>query len=82
MRRRINCSGGRLRSTTGRQFRRQKGVWLDTAYRQGQATVNVRRDSEQWRALVADEPELRRITDALGGEVVVVWHGRAYRIKP
>ena len=73
---------GATRAVAGRQFRRQKGAWVDTAYRAGQATVNVRRNSEQWRALIADEPELRRIADALGGEVVVVWHGRAYRIKP
>jgi hypothetical protein len=41
----------------------------------------VRRNSEQYRALIADEPELRRISDALGGEVTVVWKGRAYRIR-
>ncbi|MFL6207501.1 MAG: zf-HC2 domain-containing protein [Pyrinomonadaceae bacterium] len=69
------------RSVAGRQFRRQKNAWVDTAYRAGQATVQIRRDSEQWRALVADEPDLRRIADALGGEVIVVWHGRTYRIK-
>ncbi len=73
---------GEQRSVAGRQFRRQKSAWVDTAYRAGQATVNIRRASEQWRALIADEPELRRIADTLGGEVVVVWHGRAYRIKP
>jgi hypothetical protein len=69
------------RSVAGRQFRRQKNTWVDTAYRAGQATVQIRRDSEQWRALIADEPDLRRIADALGGEVIVVWHGRTYRIK-
>ena len=73
---------GETRSIGGRKFRRQQGAWVDTAYKSGQATVNVRRDSEQWRALVADEPGLRRIADALGGEVIVVWKGRAYRIKP
>lgn len=72
---------GETRSVAGRQFRRQKSAWIDTAYRNGQATVNIRRNSEQWRALTADEPELRRIADTLGGEVVIVWHGRAYRIK-
>ncbi len=72
---------GETRNVAGRQFRRQKSAWVDTAYRAGQATVNVKRDSEQWRALIADEPELRRIADTLGGEVVVIWRGRAYRIK-
>ncbi|HEX8070516.1 MAG TPA: zf-HC2 domain-containing protein [Pyrinomonadaceae bacterium] len=72
---------GETRSVAGRQFRRQRGAWVDTTYRQGQATVQVRRTSEQWRALVADEPELGRIANALGGEVIVVWRGRAYRIR-
>lgn len=70
------------RSVGGRQFRREGGVWIDTAYRPGQATVSVRRDSEQYRALVADEPEIGRISRALGGEAVIVWKGRAYRVKP
>lgn len=70
------------RSVGGRRFRREGGVWIDTAYSRGQATVVVRRDSEQYRALVADEPEIGRISRALGGEAVIVWKGRAYRVKP
>jgi hypothetical protein len=69
------------RSVAGRRFRRQGGAWVDTSYRAGQATVQVRRNTEQWRALIADEPELQRIANALGGEIIVVWGGRAYRIR-
>ncbi len=68
------------RSVGGRKFRRQGSAWVDTAYAQGRATVNVTRGSEQYRALVADEPGLRTIADQLGGEVIVVWRGRAYRV--
>ncbi|MCA1814985.1 MAG: zf-HC2 domain-containing protein [Acidobacteria bacterium] len=68
------------RAAGGRRFRKDGGAWVDAAYG-GQATTVVRRGSEQYRALVADEPEIGRIADALGGEVVVVWKGRAYRIK-
>lgn len=68
------------RSVGGRKFRRQGGAWVDTAYASGRATVNVTRGSEQYRALLADEPGLRAIADQLGGEVIVVWKGRAYRI--
>lgn len=68
------------RSVGGRQFRREGGAWVDTAYTAGRATVNVSRGSEQYRALVADEPGLRAIAEQLGGEVIVVWKGRAYRI--
>lgn len=69
------------RNVGGRRFRRQDGAWVDTAYRPAQATVSIRRGSEQFRVLVADEPELRRIADQLGGEIFVVWRGRAYRIR-
>lgn len=79
-----NSSAGRrgeARRIGGREFRRRDGAWVDAAYGAGQATIVVRRGSEQYRALVADEPGLRRIVEALGGEVVVVWRGRAYRFK-
>jgi hypothetical protein len=41
--------------------------------------TNVARGSEQYRALVADEPGLRAIAERLGGEVIVSWKTRAYR---
>ncbi|MDQ1589566.1 MAG: hypothetical protein QOG71_193, partial [Pyrinomonadaceae bacterium] len=69
------------RNVAGRKFNRQGGAWVDAAYRAGQSYTVVRRNSEQFRALVADEPQLRRVADALGGEVTVVWKGRAYRFR-
>lgn len=72
---------GETRNVAGRKFRRRDGAWIDTAYNSTQAVTVVRRNSEQYRALIADEPGLRRIADSLGGEVVVVWKGRNYRIK-
>lgn len=68
------------RAISGRQFVRRDGAWVDVAYR-SQATTNVKRGSEQYRALVADEPGLRAVANQLGGEVIVVWKGRAYRIN-
>ena len=69
------------RTVSGRQFRRQGGVWIDTAYQSSSPTTTIARDSEQFRALTADEPGIRTITAQLSGEVVVVWKGRAYRIR-
>ncbi|MDQ3754785.1 MAG: hypothetical protein M3371_08645 [Acidobacteriota bacterium] len=69
------------RTVAGRRFRRQGSKWVDTAYKSSQATVVVRRGSEQFRALAADAPELRSIANAFGSEVIVVWQGRAYRIR-
>lgn len=68
------------RSAGGRRFKRQGGVWVDTAYNSSRATVNIARGSEQYRALVADEPNIRAIADQLGGTVIVVWKSRAYKI--
>jgi hypothetical protein len=68
------------RQVSGRRFRRQGNAWVDTAYEPSRATVNVARGSEQYRALVADEPGIRTIAQQLGGEVIIVWKGKAYRI--
>lgn len=67
------------RSVGGRRFRRQGSAWVDTSYSSSRQTTNVARGSEQYRALVADEPALRTIAEQLGGEVFVVWKSRAYR---
>ncbi|HEX5832637.1 MAG TPA: hypothetical protein VFY34_02225, partial [Pyrinomonadaceae bacterium] len=69
------------RTVAGRRFRKERGIWTDTAYDSSTATVNVARGSEQFRALVADEPEIKKIAEQLDGEVIVVWKGRAYRIR-
>lgn len=69
------------RSVAGRRFRKQGNLWIDTGFTSGTSTVNVSRGSEQFRALVADEPEIKIIADQLGGEIIVVWKGRAYRIR-
>ncbi|MEP6922358.1 MAG: zf-HC2 domain-containing protein [bacterium] len=64
----------------GHRFRKQENAWVDTGY-DSRATINVTRGSEQYRALVADEPGIRTIADQLHGEVILVWKGRAYRIR-
>jgi hypothetical protein len=69
------------RTVSGRRFRRQGSVWIDTAFQSSTATTTVARGSEQFRALVADEPGIRAIAAQLPGEVVIVWKGRAYRIR-
>lgn len=69
------------RSVAGRRFRRENGMWIDTAYAAPRSTVSLSRGSEQYRALVADEPGIRTIAEELDGEIIVVWKGRAYRIR-
>ena len=69
------------RTVAGRRFRKQGSIWIDTAYKSSQSVTELTRGSEQYRALVADEPEIKRIADQLDGEIIVVWKGRAYRIR-
>jgi len=68
------------RTVAGRRFRKQRGIWVDTAYAGG-ATVDVTRGSEQYRGLVADEPEIKKIAEQLDGQIIVVWKGRTYKIR-
>ena len=72
---------GVTRTVGGRRFRKQSGVWIDTAYNSANRIVDVSRRSEQYRALVADEPMIKTIADELEGTIVVVWKGSTYRIR-
>jgi hypothetical protein len=74
-------SSAETRSVAGRRFRRQRGIWTDTAYDPSRDTINLTRGSEHFRSLVADEPAIKNIADQLDGEIIVVWKGRAYRIR-
>jgi hypothetical protein len=69
------------RSVAGRRFRRDRGIWIDTAYDSSRSPFSVTRGSEQYRTLVADEPAIKTIADQLDGEIILVWKGRAYRIQ-
>jgi hypothetical protein len=68
------------RTVLGKRFTRPGGVWIDTDY-ESQATIKLSRGSEQFRALVADEPGIRTIAERLDGAIIVVWKSRAYRIQ-
>jgi hypothetical protein len=67
------------RSVGGHTFQKRGGKWVDAAYSSSRPLTSVARGSEQYRALVADEPGLRAIAERLGGEVIVSWKTRAYR---
>jgi hypothetical protein len=69
------------RSVAGRRFRKSAGVWIDSDYDASKSITSVARGSEQYRALIADEPSIKTIADELDGQIVVVWKGRTYRIR-
>jgi hypothetical protein len=68
-------------TVAGRHFKHEGTTWIDTAYESSRGAINVTRGSEQYRALVADEPGLRTIANQLKGVVIVVWKNRVYRIQ-
>jgi hypothetical protein len=76
-----DAADAETRTVSGRRFRKERGIWTDTAYDSSTPIVSMARGSEQFRALVADEPEIKKIAEQLDGEVIVVWKGRAYRIR-
>ena len=65
------------RRVSGKGFQRRNNVWYDLSYR-SQATKNVRRGTEEYRKL---DSGIRSIAENLGGVVVVMWEGKAYRIQ-
>lgn len=73
--------GAETRSAAGHRFRREGSAWVDVNYKPSMPSTGVRRGTEAFRALVADIPVVGRVAEQIGGEVVVVVSGRAYRIR-
>jgi hypothetical protein len=68
---------GASRSVGGKTFNNIGGIWFDSAYgKQKQKTV--KRGTSEYLRLDAG---LRSIADNLGGTVVILWGGKAYRIQ-
>jgi putative zinc finger protein len=66
------------RSAGGKKFRRQGSAWVDQKFKSSMTLKNVSRGSDEFAAL---DSGLRGIAQQLGGEVIVVWKGKAYLIK-
>jgi hypothetical protein len=66
------------RSVGGHKFRKQGNAWVDMKFKSSMAVTNVARGSEEFNALDSD---LRSIAEKLGGEVIVLRKGKAYRIR-
>ena len=65
-------------SVGGRKFRRQGSVWVDLKFKSSMPVMTVTRGSDEFGAL---DSKVRSIAQQLGGEVIVVWKGKAYRIR-
>jgi len=66
------------RSVGGRKFKRQGKAWVDSKFKSSMSVRNVARGSDEFDKL---DSGLRSIAKQLGGEIVVVWKGKAYRIR-
>jgi hypothetical protein len=66
------------RSVGGRKFKRQGNAWVDSKLKSSMSIQTVGRGSEEFEKL---DSGLRSIAKQLGGEIVVVWKGKAYRIR-
>jgi hypothetical protein len=66
------------RSAGGHKFRRQGNAWVDSKFKSSMSVTNVARGSDALRAL---DSAVRSIAEQLGGEVIVVSKGKAYRIR-
>jgi hypothetical protein len=73
--------GAQTRNAAGHRFRREGSAWVDVNYKSSLPSTGVRRGTEAFRALVADVPEVGRVAEAFGGEVIVVVGGHAYHIR-
>ena len=67
-----------FRSVGGRKFERQGNAWVDKKFKTSMSVRNIARGSDEFGAL---DSGLRSIAQQLNGEIVVVWKGKAYRIK-
>ena len=66
------------RSVGSRKFKRQGNAWVDSKFKSSMSVRNVERESEEFDKL---DSGLRSIAQQLSGEIVVVWKGKAYRIR-
>lgn len=70
-------SAANTRSVDGKQFMQKGNAWVDKDYK-GSSTTNIKRGTEEYNAL---DSGLRSICEKLGGEVIVVWKSKAYKIN-
>ena len=66
------------RSAGGRKFRKQGSAWVDQKFKSSMTLKSIARGSDEFNAL---DSGLRSIAQQFGGEVIVVWKGKAYLIK-
>jgi Putative zinc-finger len=72
---------GLIRHLRGKTFRFVRGVWIDDQYdaeMSGWRLTLLRRGSEAYNRVLADEPQLKEFFDF--GPIIIVWQDKIYRV--
>ncbi len=65
-----------------RRFTRQAETWIDNSYRTPMRVTNIKRDSEQLRALITQDSTVRLVIEQLAGSIIIiVVNNQAYRVQ-
>jgi Putative zinc-finger len=65
------------RKISGRKFRREGNAWIDMRFKASMTVKSISRGSDEYREL---DSSIRSIVEQLGGDVLIVSKGKAYRI--
>lgn len=67
-----------VKKVSGKTFRYENSVWIDSEYRQGMPITNVSRSTNEYKKL---DGGLKNIAAQFNQTVVVVWKSKAYQIR-
>ncbi len=67
------------KNVAGKNFRSENGRWIDTQWNSGLAEIRLKRNSDEYKKVLKDTPELKPYFDLKS--VIVVWQGKAYRVE-
>jgi hypothetical protein len=78
----FNKSKNLIRHLRGKTFRHVRGVWIDDQYDAEMSAWRLtwlRRGSEAYSRVLAEEPQLKEFFDF--GPIIIVWQDKIYRVN-
>ena len=67
------------KNVAGKNFRFENGRWVDTQLNSGMTEIRLKRNSDEYKKVLKDTPDLKAYFDLK--MVTVVWQGKAYRVE-
>ena len=68
-----------LKNVAGKNFRFENNRWVDTQLSSGMPEIRLKRNSDEYKKVLKETPELKPYFDLKS--VTVVWQGKAYRVE-